>query len=306
MDNSWSWDDQKYFLAVLELGSFAKAARKLGVSHPTVRSRIGALETLVGTVLFVRSGSGLVPTASARALREPAQAMADAAHRFARHATSSDTTVSGRVRLSVPEVVGTDVLPRMLRSLRDVYPMVSVELVLTNGLSNLLTNEADIAVRTVQPEQESLVIRKVAAVALGLFAAHDYISRRGSPTSVEDLRNHDLIGPDRGRAEWELASTLGLNEGMPTFVIRTDSHPAQIAAARAGIGIVACQVPLGISDAGLCHILPEVVVHTIDTWVVAHENVLKIPRVRAVYDHLVNSYKLYASGSPSAGPFLSA
>jgi DNA-binding transcriptional LysR family regulator len=295
-----SWDDHRFFLAVLDAGSFSGAARKLGVSHPTVRARIDALEAALGTVLFVRSGSGLVPTNVAKELHAPALAMAAAAHHFIRHATSSENDISGRVRLSVPEVVGTDVMPPMLRTLRERYPGLQIELVLSNRNADLLTNEVDLAVRVATPVQEALVARKVASIPLGLFASPDYLARRGTPASLHDLRAHDLVGPDRHREDWAIATSLALDQTSASFVVRTDSHPAQIAAARAGIGIAACQVPLGYSDPALVRVLPDITLQSPDTWIVAHENVLRVPRIRAVFDHLVDAYKDYASIPPPA------
>ena len=70
MNKQISWDDQKFFLVVLEEGSFSAAARKLGVTQPTVRTRIEHLEHQLGTVLFSRSVHGLKPTEHALALRE--------------------------------------------------------------------------------------------------------------------------------------------------------------------------------------------------------------------------------------------
>ena len=76
MNRPLSWDDQRTFLAVLEEGSLSAAARRLGLSHPTVRARIEALEAALGAVLFTRSVGGLAPTPLALSLREPARAMA--------------------------------------------------------------------------------------------------------------------------------------------------------------------------------------------------------------------------------------
>lgn len=62
------WDDQRAFLAVLDTGSLSAAARALGLTQPTVRHRIEALERAVGQPLFVRGVNGLAPTPEARGL----------------------------------------------------------------------------------------------------------------------------------------------------------------------------------------------------------------------------------------------
>ena len=289
MSSPISWDDQRIFLAVLEEGSLSAASRRLGLSHPTVRARIEALEARLGAVLFTRSVNGLTPTETAEQLREAARAMAMASELFVRQASSSGQEIAGTVRLSVPEFMGIEVMPAMLARLREAHPAIRIELSLSNAPADLLAQEVDIAVRTVSPKQEALVARKVASIPLGLFAAHDYVERRGRPASLADLVDHDIIGPDRSRADMALAARFG-EFARERLVLRTDSHPAQLAVARAGVGIAVAQVPVGARDPGLVRILPDIEIASLDTWIVAHENLARVPRVRAVFDSLVESF----------------
>jgi DNA-binding transcriptional LysR family regulator len=294
MSRQVSWDDQRVFLAVLEEGSLSGAARRLGVSHPTVRARLEALETALGTVLFTRSVNGLTPTDSAEALRQPARHMAMASDMFVRHASSPPGRIAGVVRISVPDFMGIEVMPAMLKTLRESHPEIRIELSLSNAPADLLAQEVDLAVRTVAPKQEALVARKVAAIPLGFFAATDYLDRRGTPETFADLAQHDLIGPDRNAADLAFAERLGAGFSGMRFVLSSDSHPAQLAAARAGVGIAVAQVPVGQSDPRLRRVLPDINVAILDTWIVTHENLSKVPRVRAVFDGLATTFGGYA------------
>lgn len=298
---SVSWNDQHIFLAVIEEGSLSGAARALGLSHPTVRSRIEALEQALGTVLFTRSVNGLTPTETALSLREPARAMAMASDRFVRQASAPDGEAAGTVRISVPEFMGVEVMPAMLRRVREAYPAIRIELSLSNAPADLLAQEVDLAVRTVTPRQEALVARKVAAIAIGFFASHAYAERRGLPASVAELPDHDLIGPDRNRSDLALVAAQGPNFPRDRFVLRTDSHPAQLAAARAGLGIAAAQVPVGERDPSLIRVLPDLVLARLETFIVTHENLAGVPRVRAVFDSLVEAFGDYTRKRGPAG-----
>lgn len=282
-----SWDDYRTFLAVLETGSLSAAGRKLGLSHPTVRARIEGLERSLGTILFTRSVNGLLPTEGAESMREAAASMAHAFDHLGRLASALPDEVGGRVRVSVPEVMGIEILPSMLASLLREHPALRIELDLSNAPADLLAKEADLAVRTVAPRQQALVARKVASIPLGLFASTAYLARRGSPGSASDLNRHALIGPDRNLGDLAVAGGLDLDPGA--FVFRTDSHPAQLAAARAGVGIVLCQVPIGERDPSLIRLL-DLEIRAIEVWIVAHENLLKVPRIRTVFDHLVEAF----------------
>jgi DNA-binding transcriptional LysR family regulator len=297
MNRSIDWDDQRAFLAVLEEGSLSGAARRMGVAQPTMRARIQALERALGAVLFTRSVRGLVPTDQARALGDSARAMARASEAFVRAASAEPGKVAGVVRLSVSEFVGIEVLPAMLSELRKRHPGLIVEVELSNASANLLEQEVDIAVRMHPPRQEALVVRKVASIPLGLFAHADYLASRGLPETVADLAAHDLIGSDRSLADGELSATLFPGIDRRRFVVRTDSHPAQLAAARAGLGIAVVQSPIGLSDSWLRPVLPELPIARLDTWIVTHEDLRELPRVRAVLDHLAEAFRSYqASG----------
>ncbi len=291
MSGPIDWNDQRAFLAVLEEGSLSGAARRLGVAQPTVRARVEALEHALGTVLFIRSPRGLVPTEEARALGTSARAMARASDAFVRAASAAPDRASGVVRLSVSEFVGIEVLPSMLVRLRERHPGLILEVVLSNASANLLEQEADIAVRMSPPRQEALVARKVASIPLGLFAHVDYLARRGRPDRLDDLARHDLIGPDRAPADLKTAATLLPGLGRDRFVVRTDSHPAQLAAARAGLGIAAVQCPVGLADPVLDAVLPDLAIGTLDTWIVTHEDLHDLPRVRAVFDCLADAFR---------------
>lgn len=291
MSNTVAWDDQRIFLAVLEEGSLSAAARRLGLSHPTVRSRIEALERELGTVLFTRSVNGLTPTETAETLRGPARAMAMASELFVRQASAPDGEVSGTVRISVPEFMGIEVIPAMLARLGEEHPAIRIELSLSNAPADLLAQEVDVAVRTVAPKQEALVARKVASIPLGMFASRVYVARRGAPSSLAELgERHAVIGPDRNRSDLALVERLGGAVARERLTLRTDSHPAQLAAARAGVGIAVAQIPVGERDPDLVRILPDLEIATIDTWIVTHENLARVARVRAVFDSLVASF----------------
>src|ERR1700728_3241170 len=87
-----------------------------------------------------------------------------------RRAASQGAGVRGTVRLTCSDVIGVEVLPPIVTALRDRYPDLKVELVLTNRVQDLLRSEADIAVRMVRPRQELLVARRIGQIKVGLYA----------------------------------------------------------------------------------------------------------------------------------------
>lgn len=294
MSREPTWDGQRAFLAVIEGGSLSAAARRLSLSQPTVRGRIEALEAALGTVLFTRSAHGLVPTPRALAMAAPARAMESASGALLRAASADADVPAGIVRLSVSEMVGIEVLPAMLARLRRAHPDLVIELELSNDSADLLDQQVDLAVRMHRPEQAALVAKKVRPVELGLFAHRDYLAAAGTPASRADIGDHWFIGPDRNRADLAVAETIASGRRI-RWSVRTDSHPAQLAAARAGLGIAVAQVAVATRDSDLVRVLPDIALPKLETWIVTHENLRRLPRVAALFDHLVAEFEAYGS-----------
>lgn len=292
MSNEVDWDDQRAFLAVVETGSLSAGARRLGLSLPTVRARIEALEATLGTALFTRSVHGLLPTSTAEAMAPSARAMAHASEAMLRAASADSGTVAGRVRLSVSEFVGLEVLPPMLRSLRDKHPQLTVEFELSNLSADLLDQQVDVAVRMHPPEQSALVARKVPSIPLGLFAHRDYLESYGRPSSRAEIGDHLFIGPDRNRSDLAVAARIG-EPAHIRWIARTDSHPAQLALARAGLGIAVVQIPAATRHPELERVLSDIELPQLPTWIVTHESLRRLPRVRALFDHLIDAFEAY-------------
>jgi DNA-binding transcriptional LysR family regulator len=286
------WEDQRAFLAVLDTGSLSAAARALGLTQPTVRHRVEALEHAIGQPLFARGVNGLVPTDEARGLAEHVRRMAFASDAFIRAASAPAGTTSGTVRLSVAEIVGIEVLPVLLLPLRERHPKLELELVLSNASADLLHQEVDIAIRMHRPHQDALVAQRVGRIPLGFFAAPLYLEKHGRPCRFAEFASHSLIGSDEAQADLAFARSLAAPLGAPLrFTIRTDSHPAQLAAMRAGLGIGIAQIPIGERD--LVRVLPDLVVGHLDTWVVVHEDLRRSPRIDTVFRHLVDGLRSY-------------
>ncbi len=279
------WTLVAAFLAVCRTGSLSAAARRLHLSQPTVRRHVEELEARLGAALFTRGPTGLTPTPTGTLLVPHAEAMEAGAFAFARTASGDAGEIRGPVRLTCSEVHGTEVLPRLLQPLLAAHPGLQVELVPTNDTQNLLRRDADVALRFAPPAQDALLARKVAPVALGLFAAPALVERHGPPRDYADYaRRIPAVWDDRRDLLARGYAALGLAP-PETVALRTDSDLAQLAAIRAGIGAGIAQVQLA---AGLVRLLPDLA-PAMPAWVVTHEDLRRVARVRAVFDHLVQA-----------------
>ena len=115
------WDELRTFFEVARDGSLSGAARRLGLTQPTVGRRIDALEKGLGVTLFTRSPRGLTPTAAALALAPHGQAMEAAAAALARRAASEASADRGVVRVTASEIIGAEALPLIFAGFRAVF-----------------------------------------------------------------------------------------------------------------------------------------------------------------------------------------
>ncbi len=136
----------------------------------------------LGRRLFTRGPGGLPPTSEA--LRAGAEAMEAAAATFRRNAQADAGPVGGTVRVMASVVHATEVLPSLLAPLVAAHPGLTLEAVPEDRTSDLLRQDADMAVRFVAPAQAALVSRKAAPVPMGLFAAQAYL---GPPRGAREL-----------------------------------------------------------------------------------------------------------------------
>ncbi|MDR3420211.1 MAG: LysR family transcriptional regulator [Xanthobacteraceae bacterium] len=290
------WDELRTFGEVARDGSLSGAARRLGLTQPTVGRHIDALEAALGVTLFTRSPRGLTPTPAALALGPPVEAMAAAAAALARAASGEAAADRGAVRVTASDVIGCEVLPPILAAFRAEHPGIAIELALTNRTEDLARRDADIAVRMVRPTQSGLVARRIGAARIGLYAHRRYLARFGEPRSIADLASHCLIGFDRDDRTFRAAGEMGRRLKREDFGFRSDHDLAQLAALRAGIGIGGCQDNIARRTPELVAVLPNALQYALEVWLVMHEGSKATRRVRLLFDHLAAGLTGYVKG----------
>jgi len=277
MTSAISWELYRSFLSVLNEGSLSGAARALAIAQPTVGRHVAALEKSLGIALFTRSQTGLMPTEAALSLQSYAASMQSTAAALERAAASQGTGVRGTVRVTASDVIGVEVLPSIIASLRDEHPELVLEIVLTDRVQDLLRREADIAVRMTRPRQDLLVARRVGQVELGLHAHQRYLARHGTPKTLAELSNHALIGFDQTTAFIRSAGKALSGWQRDAFAMRTDNNLAQLALIRSGAGIGVCQVALARRDESLLRLFPRQFSLQLETWITMHEDLRNRP-----------------------------
>jgi DNA-binding transcriptional LysR family regulator len=199
------------FVKVVENGGFTAAARELGVPKSSVSRAVQLLETELGARLLQRSTRRVELTDVGRVFFERAvHAVADIEDAV-RAVTDLQATPRGMLRVTAPLDAGSYLLAPLLPRFVSRHPGIQVEVILTSRVVDLLEEHVDFALRAAQVRDGSLVVRRLARIEVGLFAARSYLDERGTPNTTAELAEHDcvLFRPERGRSRWTLSGPNG-------------------------------------------------------------------------------------------------
>ena len=278
------WDLCRTFIAVAESGSYLGAARRLRSSHPTVGREIAALETQLGTKLFVRSNDGLALTVQGRRFREHAGAMEAAALRAEAAVSAKGEKARGLVKFSIgPTLAAYWLMPHMA-SFIESHPDVQIEFVTHPFPVSVRKREADIVLRIYQSGDENLVGRKIARLGVGFYASRDYAARRPLPEHRDDWGHHSIVGFADRASNAELGRWSDHVAKHASVVMRCSSQADMLAAVRAGVGICAMSCIVGDAHDDLIRVAPQKLAGLSDIWLLAHPDLIELPPVRAVID----------------------
>jgi len=285
------WNLLSAFVQLVDAGSLSKAARKSGLSQPTLSRQIQLLERQLKMLLFERSARGMQLTGAGMNLVEHAMRMREAADGAVRSAQGFEDDLGGSVRISASELTACHILPRILTKLRRQYPVIAFEVVASNEVSNLLNREADIAVRMTPPKQAEVVARKVTTLEVGIYAHKRYLRKQGVPESLADLMRCDLIGFDRDDSLSKGLIAAGATKSALRFAFRSDSHEVCWQMVREGFGCGFITAVIAATDRDVVRLLPRAAVPSLPVWLTVHREVRSNRRLRVVYDALAAELK---------------
>lgn len=273
-----NWDDLHVLAALHREGSLASTARALGVNHATVSRRISALEESLGHKLVRRLARSTPLTDKGREIAEISLEMEQQAHRVERLAYAAQGTLSGRVRLTAPPVLVSEIIIPALGQLRTAHPELEIVLSADSHIASLDNGEADLAVRMVEPQGRQNIIRRIGSVAFALYATPEIA--RLPPTQWHFIAFDETLAhvPQQRWLEEYAAD-------RPLDLLTGDFH-SQRAAAEAGLGVALLPCMMAERNKKLIRVAdkqPE----PRPVWLVIHTDLKDAPAVRAVADLLI-------------------
>jgi DNA-binding transcriptional LysR family regulator len=286
--NGMDWNLARAFCVTAETGSLSAAARKLGLTQPTLSRQVAALEERLGVSLFERLGKRLALTGAGLSLLEPARAMATAADAMALAAVGSSQDVAGRVSISATDAMAAYMLPDMVARIRREVPQVTLVIVASNHLSDLRRREADIAIRHVRPHEPDLIAKLVGNMAAHFYAASSWLDANGTPNTIGDLRNTDLLGFEPVEHFVGLLGAAGVDVAADQFRIVSESGLVLWEMLRRGLGIGMMLEPIASRMTGVRRLFPDRPGAEVPVWLVCHRELKSTRRVRLVFDILAD------------------
>lgn len=250
------------FVAVAQTGSFTKAAEDLGSSKSNVGKAVQRLEARLGTKLFQRTTRAVRLTEDGETYLQAARLALDGLKEAEQQLASRRSEPAGRVKIDLPAGFGRLLLPSF-KALRAKYPKITLEIALTDRMSDPIGEGWDVVVRIgTLPEDSELTVRKLCDLTLGLYASPDYLERSKMPQDASELSAHDAIvfrGPGGRLRSWSLREGQGIREYAPNPVLVLSDGQGIVEATLAGFGIsqILDRVAFPHVKAGrLVHVLP--------------------------------------------------
>ena len=213
------WDKLRIFHAVADAGSLTHAGDTLHLSQSAVSRQIRALEDSLNTTLFHRHARGLILTEQGELLFDATVAMTKRLDAAAARIRDSEEEVFGELRVTTTTGFGSLWLAPRLSKLYDLYPDLTIDLMLEEKVLDLPMREADVAIRMKEPSQADLVRKRLMNIRMRLYASPEYIAKHGMPERIEDISKHRLICQNPRSAQ--VASGLALVQRLMTYNVRS-------------------------------------------------------------------------------------
>lgn len=276
----FDWQDLYFFTVLARTSSLSAAARELQVEHATVGRRIDALEKALGLRLVERLPRSRPLTEDGRALARLTRSMADITADMKQLSRVASIDIAGTVKVSAPPSMAVYCIAPRIATLRQEHPKLNVVLLPSLSMAALDKGEADIALRTVRPDEDALVRRKIGAVRFALYANAEFAQR---PTE-----HWGFIAYDQTRDHLPQQSWLHQIRRNRPVVFSASDLASQQMAARFGVGAVVLPTIVGDNDPALQRLSVDSEAPVRDIWLTVYPDLRRSPSVKAVMEFLVD------------------
>ncbi len=276
------------FIKVVQAGSFSAAARLLGLPVSTVSNRVAMLEKRLGVTLLQRTTRRLHLTDAGQAYFDHASAGLLRMLEAEAAVTEAAAEPCGLLRVTAPVDVGDQILASILCQMRDQWPKVHIELVLTNRCVDLVAEGVDVAIRTGHLQDSTLVAKNTGIARWAAFASPNYLAGAALLDSPQALRHHHCLQfTPLGKDAWTF-HTADTSLTIPMFKqVMANEIGLIMELVLAGKGIALLPVHLcrqACEEGRLTRVLPEWHAKADPIHIVYPQQRFMLPRLRVFVD----------------------
>lgn len=272
------------FLAVAETQNFTKAAQRLSVSAAHVSRRIAALETKLGTRLFVRTTRKVSLTQAGERYYLHCRQAADVMDIADNTARDTHQSLSGRLRVSAAgHFCEQYVAPALIR-FAALHPQLNLELDFNSRYINLIEDGYDLAIRYGHLQDSSLVAQPLIRRRMMMAASPDYLQRHGTPKSPEELHQHRCLITNS--EHWRMSIKKQSFKVKVNEAFRSNNVSVILQAAKQGLGLVYLpdsSIRQHINSGELLPVMQDYWEPEVPTWLMyANRKLLPVRTVKAI------------------------
>lgn len=282
------FEDLRLFARVAALGTLSAAARERNAPVSQISRTLQRIEAAYGTKLVHRTTHGLSLTPEGEILQAYALRILDEIDALDSEFGETRDRVNGLVRVSMSTVIAQHLMVDSLPSLQVKHPELRIDFRVDDALVDMAREGIDIAIRTGEPQTDTLVMRKLGMLYRRLYASPGYLRARGTPRSVDDLHQHDMITHSQHAYlnVWPTQSGTPFRASGP---FSSDNAATITSMAIAGLGIARIPSmvaePLVAQEKLACVLIDQI--HDSPTTVSAFmlSGRHRLPKIRACIDH---------------------
>jgi DNA-binding transcriptional LysR family regulator len=181
------------FVKVIQAGSFTQAARVLGMPTSTVSAKVSALEKRLGVTLLQRTTRKLRATQAGEAYFHRCVQALEELEAAENELESTRADPAGLLRLTAPVEIGHNLLPALVHAYVNKYPKMTVEVMVTNRVLDLVAEGIDLAIRAGDLKDSGLIARKFVLGRFTLWASPSYLAKHPAPRHPKELTGHECL-----------------------------------------------------------------------------------------------------------------
>ncbi len=296
------FQEMRAFVAVVDAGSFVRAADALDMSKTAVSRLVGDLEARLGVRLLHRTTRKLSLTPEGEVFYERCrQLVDDVAEAEAELSTHAGEAI-GQLRVNVPVTFGLMHLAPLWPAFMALHPRVVLDVTLSDRVVDLVDEGFDVAVRIARLQESTLVSRQLTTTRLILCASPEYLRLHGTPSHPSELAHHSVVAYSLLAMgdQWEFAGPTDIDDPILVKVaprMRTNSGDTCAAAALQHMGIVlqpSFLVGKHLASGALVEVMPQFRSIELGVYAVYPSRRHLTPKVRALVDFLVDAFRMRA------------